>query len=216
MTEGRSVIGYDPETGTFDLESVQKFVNYYQEISRLGGVEATSLKQNSQSGESDYVRKFGDISGRDAAFIAGKVAGTFTGTWRYAYWMQQDLPFNWEMYPIPQSSPGRIPLHIDYCWMTTNVTEDNADAAWEFLRFVTYSKTGNLARLSSYDEDHITSDMYNTYYIPCTTDEDVMEKFESLPYVTETVLYLSDNFSNGYLGDPEKSVPGKPLSFPKK
>ncbi len=208
MTEGRSVIGYDPETGTFDLESVQKFVNYYQEISRLGGVEATSLKQNSQSGESDYVRKFGDVSGRDAAFIAGKVASTFTGTWLYASWMQQDLDFNWEMYPVPQCVPGRIPVHIDYCWMTTSVAEENVEAAWTFLRFVTYSKEGNLARLTTYDEDHITADMYNTYYIPCTYDEDVAEKFKSLPYVTEEIIYIYDNQENGYMADPEKTVPG--------
>ncbi len=208
MSDDCTIIGYNYESESYDLTTVQTYVNYVLDIKKINGVEATSLKQNASSGVSDYEKKFGVAPGTDAAFIAGKVAGTLTGTWRYAYWMQQDLPFNWEMYPIPQSSPGRIPLHVDYCWMTTNVTEDNADAAWEFLRFVTYSKTGNLARLSSYDEDHITSDMYNTYYIPCTTDEDVMEKFESLPYVTETVLYLSDNFSNGYLGDPEKSVPG--------
>lgn len=208
MTEGRTIIGYDYENDTFDVESVRKFVNYYQEISRLGGVEATSLKQNASSGESDYVRKFGDVSGRDAAFIAGKVACAFTGTWAYASWSQKELPFDWDLYPVPQCVPGRVPIHVDYCWMTTSVAEENREAAWAFLRFVTYSKEGNLARLTTYDEDHITSDMYNTYYIPCTMDEEVEEKFKSLPYVTDAIIYIYDNIDNGYLGDPEKSIPG--------
>ena len=86
MTEGRSIVGYDYEAGNFDLTAVQKFVNYYYEIAGLNGVEATSLKQNASSGTSDYVTKFGDISGTDAAFIAGKVAGTFSGVWKYAEW----------------------------------------------------------------------------------------------------------------------------------
>ena len=208
MTEGRSIVGYDYEAKNFDLTAVQKFVNYYYEIAGLNGVEATSLKQNASSGTSDYVTKFGDISGTDAAFIAGKVAGTFSGVWKYAEWNQKELDFNWEFYPVPQCTPGRIPIHVDYCWMTTDVAEENLEAAWAFLRFVTYSKEGNLARLTTYDEDHITSDMNQAYYIPCTEDEDVIAKFESLPYVTDAVLYIYDNIPNGYLGDPEKWVPG--------
>ncbi len=208
MTEGRSIVGYDYDTNTFDLEAVRKYVNYYFEIAKLNGVEATSLKQNSSAGTSDYTKKFGDVSGRDAAFIAGKVACTFSGTWSYASWNQRELDFNWEFYPVPQCAAGRIPIHVDYCWMTTDVAEENLEAAWAFLRYVTYSREGNIARLSAYDEDHITSDMNNVYYMPCTTDLDVVAKFESLPYVTEPISYIYENFANGYLGDPEKTVPG--------
>ena len=50
--------------------------------------------------------------------------------------------------------------------------------------------------------------MNQVYYMPCTTDEAVVEKFESLPYVTDSILYIYENFENGYLGDPEKTVPG--------
>lgn len=208
MTEGRSIVGYDYETKTFDLEAVRKFVNYYQEIKKLNGVEATSLKQNASAGTSDYVKKFGNVSGSNAAFVAGKVAGAFTGTWQYASWNQKDLDFNWDFYPVPQCAEGRVPIHVDYCWLTTDVAEENLEAAWAFLRFVTYSKEGNIARLTTYDEDHITDNMKNVYYIPVTMDEDVVDKFESLPYVTDAVLYIHENISNGYLNDPEKTVPG--------
>lgn len=208
MTDGRAIVGYDYETGQFDLESVRTFVNYYSSVQKLNGVEATSLKQNTASGTSDYVKKFGNVSGKDGAFIAGKVASIFAGTWEYASWDQKDLEFNWNFYPVPQCVEGRVPIHVDYCWMTTDVATENVEAAWAFLRYVTYSKEGNLARLTTYDEDHITDNMKNVYYIPCTSDEDVVKKFQSLPYVTDAVLYIHENIENGYLNDPEKTVPG--------
>ncbi len=208
MTEGRSITGYDYNANTFDLEAVRKYVNYYSEIGKLNGVEGTSLKQIASAGKSDYEKKFGTGTDTDAAFIAGKVAGTFTGTWAYATWNQKELDFNWEFYPVPQCTPGRIPIHIDYCWMTTDVAEENLEAAWTFLRYVTYSREGNLARLTAYDEDHISSDVNQAYYIPWTTDEKVVEKFRSLPYVTDSILYIFDNLDKGYPGDPEKTVPG--------
>lgn len=208
MTEGRSIVGYDYENGTFDLEAVRKYINYYFDIVKLRGVEAISLRQNSESGQSDYVKKFGVSPGTDAAFIAGKVAGTFTGTWAYANWSRNELEFNWDFYPVPQVVEGRVPIHVDYCWMTTDVKEENLEAAWAFLRYVTYSTAGNLARLTMYDEDHITDSMSNVYYIPCTQNEEVIEKFRSLPYVTDAVLYIYDNLDKGYQGDPEKYVPG--------
>ncbi len=208
MSDGRTIVGYDYETNTFDLEAVRKYVNYYKEIEKLNGVEATSLQQNSDAGKSDYETKFGVAAGADKAFIAGKVASTFTGTWNFAKWNEKSLEFNWEFYPVPQTSEGRVPIHVDYCWMTTDVAEENVEAAWTFLKFVTYSKEGNLERLTSYDEDHITDNMKNEYYIPCTMDEDVVAKFESLPNVTDSILYIHENLENGYLGDPEKTVPG--------
>lgn len=209
MTEGYSVGGYNYDTKHFNLEAVRTYVNYFQELQKLNGVEVYSLYGTNNGGGSDYTKKFGNLSGgSNAAFLAGKVASAFGGTWDYATYNLKDLDFNWELYPIPQVTPGRVPIHTDYCWMTTSVAEENVEAAWAFLRFVTYSKEGNLARLTTYDEDHITSDMNYAYYIPVTTDKDVVEKFESLPYVTEQVLYIFENLENGYINDPEKTVPG--------
>ncbi len=208
MTEGCSVVGYEEDKNQFNVEAVRKYVNYYMEINKLNGVEATSLKQNKSAGTSDYVKKFGNVSGTNAAFCAGKVASAFTGTWAYAEWKQKELDFNWELYPVPQCTEGRLPIHVDYCWLTTDVADENLEAAWAFLRYVTYSKEGNIARLTTYDEDHITTDMNNAYYIPCTQNKEVIEKFRSLPYVTDAVLYIYDNIGSSYLGDPEKTVPG--------
>ena len=205
MVDGCTVAGYQYESNTFNLDAVRQYVNLYHEIADLKGVEADSLNKTSGSGENDYMKKFGTMS---SAFEAGKVATTFVGTWSYDDWKQKDVDFNWDFYPVPQCVEGRVPIHVDYCWMSTSVEEENLEAAWAFLRFITYSKEGNLARLTSYDEDHITNDLNFSYYIPCTRDEEVIEKFRSLPYVTDKILYIYDNLENGYLGDPEKTVPG--------
>ncbi len=203
MTEGCSITGYEYESNTFNLEAVRKYVNYYEEIAKLNGVDANTLFTNKEGDGWD--QKFGDISG--TAFDAGKVACIFEGTWSYAKYNAKDLDFNWDMYPIPQVTPGRVPIHVDYCWMTTSVQEENMEAAWAFLRYVTYSKEGNIARLTTYDEDHISAEMSRAYYIPTTTDEDVIEKFKSLPYVTDGILYIYENYDKSYAGDPEKFIP---------
>ncbi|MBQ8804465.1 MAG: extracellular solute-binding protein [Tyzzerella sp.] len=208
MTDGHTVGGYNYDTKSFNLEAVRTYVNYFLELQKLNGVEVYSLYGASNGGESAYVKKFGNISGTNAPFLAGKVASTFVGTWDYATYNKKDLDFNWEFYPIPQTTAGRVPIHVDYCWMTTSIAEENVEAAWAFLRYVTYSKEGNIARLTTYDEDHITDDMNYVYYIPVTTDEEVLAKFESLPYVTDQILYIFDNLENGYINDPEKTVPG--------
>lgn len=208
MTEGHTVGGYNYDTKSFNLEAVRTYVNYFLSLQKLNGVEVYSLYGTQNGGQSAYTKKFGNISGTNAPFKAGKVASAFGGTWDYATYKNSDLDFSWEMYPIPQTTAGRVPIHTDFCWMTTSIAKENIEAAWSFLRFVTYSKEGNLARLTTYDEDHITDDMNYAYYIPVTTDKEVVEKFESLPYVTDQVLYIYENLENGYINDPEKTVPG--------
>ena len=208
MTEGHTIGGYNYETKSFNLEAVRTYVNYFLSLQKLNGVEVYSLYGTQNGGESAYTKKFGNISGSNAPFKAGKVASAFGGTWDYATYKNAELDFSWEMYPIPQTTPGRVPIHTDFCWMTTSIAKENVEAAWSFLRFVTYSTEGNLARLTTYDEDHITDDMNYAYYIPVTTDKAVVEKFESLPYVTDQVLYIYENLENGYINDPEKTVPG--------
>ncbi len=208
MTEGHTIGGYNYETKSFNLEAVRTYVNYFLELQKLNGVEAYSLYGIANGGESEYKKRFGATGSIDEAWATGKIASMFTGTWDYAKYNRMNLEFGWEFYPIPQVTAGRVPIHADYCWMTTSIAEENVEAAWAFLRFVTYSKEGNMARLTSYDEEHITPDMNYAYYIPVTTDEEVVEKFESLPYVTEEVLYIYENMGNGYINDPEKTVPG--------
>jgi len=210
MSTNCTIAGYRFATKDFDLlSSCKPAVDFVLKMNGLHSVVASSLKQNSSSGTSDYVKKFGKIdTATGSSFYAGKSACMFSGTWSYASINKRDLPFDWEFYTVPQSSAGRIPTHVDFCWMSTGVTADNVNAAWQYLRFVTYSREGNIARLTTYDEDHYTDSMLNAYYIPCTQDRVVATKFKSLPAVTSSAAYIFDNLEKGYAGDPEKYVPG--------
>ena len=210
MSENLTTAGYNEATNKFELSGAfSQTLKYITDIRSVHGVEAWSLRGEGGA-NSDYARKFSaltDISDSYAAWKGGYVASRIAGTWNYATVDSDNLKFEWEFYPAPQSVAGRMPLHVDYCWMTNSVSSENIDAAWQFLRFVTYSREGNLVRMTSYDEEHY-SDMNQGFYIPCTTDESVVEKFRELPNVTDGVLYMYDNIANAYFGDPEKTVPG--------
>lgn len=210
MSKNLTTAGYNEATGKFELSGAfSDAVKYITDIRSVHGVEAYSLR-GTGGADSDYARKFSSLSSISdpyAAFKGGYVAARISGTWNYGAIESENLKFDWEYYPAPQSSQGRLPLHVDYCWLTTSVSEENKAAAWQFLRFATYSREGNLVRMTSYDEEHY-SDMNQGFYIPCTTNEEVVEKFRNLPNVTEAIIYMYDNIDKSYFSDPEKTVPG--------
>ena len=85
---------------------------------------------------------------------------------------------------------------------------ENTKAAWQVLRFITYSSEGNLARLSMYDETNTGKyATINKLYYPTTTNPKVAEKFNSLPGVTEVDKYLFKNIDKCRRIDVEKIVP---------
>lgn len=45
-------------------------------------------------------------------------------------------------------------MHVDYNFMTTAVTAENVDAAFQVLRYTSYSVEGNLARQSMWDKEN--------------------------------------------------------------
>lgn len=210
ISENLTTAGYNEATGKFELSGAfSDAVKYIMDIRSVHGVEAYSLRGDGGA-DSDYARKFSalsDISDPYAAFKGGYVASRMSGTWNYGAVESENLKFDWEYYPAPQSIPGRLPMHVDYCWLTTSVTEENKAAAWQFLRFVTYSREGNIVRMTSYDEEHY-NDMNQGFYIPCTVNGEVVEKFRELPNVTDAILYMYDNIDKSYFSDPEKTVAG--------
>lgn len=204
--------GYDIENRRFNLkESWVENVKFMRELREYPGLEAWSMRWNSSSdGTSDYVKKFGQGNLDDVhmAFKMGKtLADTIEGTWDA--WLYE-LKFNWTHWPYPQgaNSEGRLPMHIDHSFMTTAVTEENVEAAFEVLRYLTYGVEGNITRLSMFDEANAGKYILNNrYYIPCTNHPDVAEKFASLPEVNEAIVYMYENIENSFRADPSKIVP---------
>ena len=211
-SKGTDMYAYNPSTHHFDISAIAKGAQVIRELREYPGLEGWSLNLTADaSGKTDYERKFGVkyVAGKLSAWYNGGMALLATqGTWNYA--QEKELSnFTLGFLPYPQSSdmPGRMQIHVDHCFMTT--AAKNPDAAFQVLRYITYSTEGNLARLSMYDEENKGKYALNSdKYFPTTTNEKVAEKFKSLPSVTEQDVYFFENIKNGYRGDPWKYAPG--------
>lgn len=195
--------GYDYSKRQFSMSnSAVKALEYCATLMKLPGVVASTLNKVS-NGKNDYELKFG----AGDPWENGKLAfAVDTGTWDSTLKRYE----NCEFYPYPQdkSTPGRINVHVDHCFMTTAVKKENKEAAFQVLRYLTYSTEGNLARLSMYTEENEgVYSLVNDKYYPIVTTNEVVVMFKSLPSVKKVDIYLLENIKNGYRADPWKIVP---------
>lgn len=206
-----SLFGYDIRNRNFNMtSSYSPARKVMQKLRNYPGLEAYQLRySNSTSGVTDYVSKFGNgnTSVMDMAFKLGRtLVHLDQGTWATDM-LNSICKFNYELFPYPQATPGSIPIHADHCFMTSSAK--NPEAAFQVLRYMTYSTEGNLARLSMYDSDNKGKYALNSrLYYPTTMQPDVAAKFKSLPGVTDVDKYFYDNLCNGYRVDLIKLVPG--------
>ena len=202
-----SKYGYNFTTHQLEIEGYTKAVQYMVGLRQIPGLEAWSLKSNVSGDTTDYFKKFG-TNAWTGAFDKGLTLFHGVGTWELASAMKRWEGRNWTYWTIPQSedNPGCMPLHVDHCFMTSSC--QNPEAAWQVLRYLTYSVEGNLARLSMYDEENEgLYDLNNLLYYPTTLHPDVAEKFKSLPGVDDIDIYLFENICNSTRTDMVKLVP---------
>lgn len=198
--------GYDNKTRQFNLTgSLLEAVKTMQKLNALPGVVANTLHSTKDtSGETDYAKKFGSNTD-STAFNTGRVLLESSGTWKYAS-LDSTISYNWEMWTTPQDEKGRICLHADHSFMCA--TTKNPEAAFQLLRFLTYSPEGNFTRLAMYAEEN--EDVYllnDRIYFPATQNAEVLKRFEELDAATEVDLYYMENIANSFRGDPFKYVP---------
>lgn len=202
-----STYGYNEDTKQFEIDGYVKALQYTVNLRAIPGVEAWALRRNSSGGVTDYSKKFG-TNEDNGAFNKGLTLFHGVGSWELADAKTRWADKNWTCWSIPQNkeNPGVMPLHVDHCFMTSSC--ENTKAAWQVLRFITYSTEGNLARLSMYDEKNAGKYItINQLYYPTTNNPKVAEKFNSLPNVTETDKYLFENIPNCRRIDCHKIVP---------
>lgn len=198
--------GYSNANRNFNLTgSLLEAVKVMQTLNALPGVVADTMHSTKDTnGQTDYAKKFGADTA-NTAFNTGRVLMESSGTWKYAS-LDSTLTYNWEMWTTPQDEAGRICLHADHSFMCS--TTDNPEAAFELLRFLTYSPEGNYVRLAMYAEENEDAYILNDrLYFPATTNAEVLARFEELDAVTEVDLYFMDNIANSFRGDPFKYVP---------
>lgn len=198
--------GYSNEKRQFNLKgSLLEGVKVMQNLHSLPGVVADTLHSTKDSnGQTDYAKKFGADTA-NTAFNTGRVLMESSGTWKYAS-LDKTLTYNWEMWTTPQDAQGRICLHADHSFMCS--TTKNPEAAFQLLRFLTYSPEGNFARIAMYaEENEGLYSLNDRLYYPATTNKDVLARFEALDAVTEVDMYFMNNIGNSFRGDPFKYVP---------
>lgn len=203
--------GYNVKTRKYSmLNTLGEALKFQRKLRDYPGLEGWWMRQGATNiVDSDYAKKFGtsNLDDNRMAFKLGKTITQYYGTWQ-APALKNTLKFNFVLWPFPQHKDfkGRMPVHIDHCFMTSSAK--NTDAAFALLRYVTYSTEGNIARLSMYDK--VNKGKYalnNSLYYPVVTSSKVIEKFESLPGVTEVDKYLLKNIGNSYRADCFKFVP---------
>ena len=202
-----TVNGYNEDTHQFEADAYVKALKYMINLRAIPGLEAWALRRTSTGDKTDYVKKFGTDED-NAAFDKGLTLFHGVGTWELADAQSRWSDKNWTSWTIPQNkkAKGVMPYHVDHCFMTSSC--ENTKAAWQVLRFITYSSEGNLARLSMYDETNTGKyATINKLYYPTTTNPKVAEKFNSLPGVTEVDKYLFKNIDKCRRIDVEKIVP---------
>lgn len=207
--------GFDLDTKTFHMtDSWVDAVNLMVELRSYPGLEAWSLRNTSPDIEtSDYAAKFGnaDLADNHMAFKMGKILSDPRGTWDMN-WLSTDLSFDWVLWPWPSDTTedgegASLPMHVD-CSLVMSSAQD-PEAAFEFVRYVTYSEEGNLERISAYetgDTDDYT--LNNLYYIPATNHPTVSERWKELECVDEGVAFMYDNMKSSFRADLSKIVPG--------
>lgn len=201
-----TLYGYNPSTKKINASGLITSIKKIKELRTIPGLEANSLKSNM----SDYTKKFGTGGWSDGwvAFHKGLTLFHGLGTWEYKNKRETVTNFNWIMWTFPQSSSGVMPYHVDHCFMTSSCK--NTAAAWQLLRYCTYSYEGNIARLSMYDDTNKGKyALQNSFYYPTCTHPKVVEKFNSLPGVkSEPVAeYLQANIGKCFRYDMVKIVP---------
>ena len=202
--------GYNMDTHQFDFTSGAwtKAQEYIAELRDVPGLVADELKEwdKRNNGVADaYDNKFG---GSADALKAGKVLFGNHNTWE-THWMAKSFNFAWDIYPVPHEEgvEERIQTHIDYVMMTTAVTEEKAQAAYELVKFLSYSEEGCLARLDYLEANAETAPLYT----PASSDPEVLKAYEESDVVQDGMKYMlttiSENPEKIFIADVNKLVP---------
>jgi multiple sugar transport system substrate-binding protein len=128
-------------------------------------------------------------------WILGKIGMQYDGTWSIPYNIE-NAKFKWDVRPLPAESSQRIPLIADYVGISKS--SQHKEAAFEFVKWLTYSKEGWMARLQP---DWPLSS------IPLINDEEVWNLYLSNENMPEGMRELLNMISDGFV-DPIKWLPG--------
>lgn len=194
-----TTLGYNYKTRSFgDMSGLRKAVNYVKQLNQVPGLVTSKMSAD------DFASKFGsaNVSVIERGLVLLRLG---VGTW-ILNTDNSSVSYKRVLWSPPQEQKGRMGMHVDFSFMTS--TAKNPEAAYQVLRYITYSTEGNLARLSMYDKANSGKyELKSPYYIPATKNPKVKEKFVTLPSIGDYEKYCYDNMQNSFRVDPEKFVP---------
>ena len=205
--------GYNMDTHSFDFTSGAwtQAQDYIAELRSVPGLISDELKEwgkRNQGIADAYDNKFG---GSGDAMVAGKVLFGNHNSWE-TYWMVKKCNFEWDLYPVPhaQDVSERIQTHIDYAFLTPAVTEENAWAAYEVIKFLSFSKEGCLTRMAITDEGVRNND-YTAFYTPGSSNPEVLEAYFNNELIPGGMKYMLKTISEDpdkiFIADANKLIP---------
>ena len=205
--------GYNYDTQQVDADILiegSKKARYWRTMA--SGVDAWyESTQKGANGVSQLETNLG-LSDYTAAFTSGKA---LLYDWNTGGTNKTSLNYKFKYVVVPApNTNGRLPMHVDCSFMTTACKAENAEAAYQLLRFMTISTNGNLARLTMYEDSQKGKYSLNSrIYYPTSNSKAVINKFNSLSVATETDKYLVANIPNSGRYDVNKLVPNLYDSF---
>lgn len=200
-------------------------INLLNELRAVPGLDIWRMRNYGQSLEegqsNDYTIKFGEAGANDNhySFKEGFALLATGASWE-ANWMRAQVKPNWEYWPYPrmnEDSDIKVPVHVNHTYMMATVTDENLAAAFEVLKWISFSKKGNLAKMDIFaarpPEETTEGKLYFLWYFPTTQHPEVVAKFADNPYVTEGLKVVYAKIINSFRDDLNKIIPGYNLIF---
>lgn len=198
----------------------------YEKLDALGQPwdyeEGSTERQEVDEARANFLmERFGE-SDSFVAWLKGKIATYLDFAWSMSFPSNADYSgFDWDFYPIPGdgTSPCRPPFVVDSIGITS--TCENPEAAYEFVKFLSFSKEGIEARMDiveNQDMDalkakypELSEDKFqnplNFSQMPVTTDQEIIDRWAEFNNVKPGIKYMLENLENGY-ADGYKVTPG--------
>ncbi len=194
-----SGLGFNMDTYQYEDGLYQAGAKEFRRLREIRGVEGWVSGQNGLlKSQLNVTTSYSGLWKGGKALIADTLT-VYVDKWN-------NLKFDYVTLP-PPSKNGNLMLHIDQCFITSNCSDANMPAAFQLLRFMTYSTNGNLARLSMYEKENAKKFNLNSHiYYPTTNSQAVIDKFNSLEVVNATDKYLLANLKNSKRYDAFKIV----------
>ncbi len=198
--------GYNLATNSFDFNTLKESAAKIREWRTKDGVDGWYMSQSKTGGQSHLQATLG-VASSSGLFDIGKALMYDTDFTKVDRVGKNLWKFDYTMWPAPNKN-GHMGVHVDHCVITTNCKKENLPAAWQLLRFMTYSSNGNLARLSMYKTENQKLYALNSHVLyPTTTNPEVMKAFNALPGVTDVDKYMLQNLSKSQRIDAYKLIP---------